>query len=310
MTSGPSPIEARPRVLPSQTGRISTTFGTAFVTMTRDPDGQPFEVFLNVGKAGSETFASAEALGRLISLALRLNSPISRSERLQGIVSQLEHIGSLANDASLPSIPDALAKVLLEFSVEGTPAEPLQPTLSRADSDEQLQQNSNETVSEEAFKPLSPREVITAQKPQRNLPAITLSKERNQQKQPMNTLYSLPDEILTATEQLAAAVLLAGPVAAYQQAKARLDGDAQARELLESFLKTQSDLRVCQSRNAVTQSDVDALRALQRQVQSNQVILEYARTQQAAVAFLPDVNQEISQLLGVDFASLAGQSSC
>lgn len=31
--------------------------------LTRDPDGQPFEVFLNVGKAGSETFASAEALG-------------------------------------------------------------------------------------------------------------------------------------------------------------------------------------------------------------------------------------------------------
>jgi cell fate (sporulation/competence/biofilm development) regulator YlbF (YheA/YmcA/DUF963 family) len=139
---------------------------------------------------------------------------------------------------------------------------------------------------------------------------MNLSLKRNKQKQPMDTLYSLPDEILTAAEQLAAAILHAEPVAAYHQAKARLDGDAQARELLERFLKAQSEIRVSQSRNAVTQSDVDQLRALQRQVQSNRIIIDYAETQQTAMTYLPDVNQEISQLLGVDFASLAGQSSC
>ncbi len=126
----------------------------------------------------------------------------------------------------------------------------------------------------------------------------------------MDTHYSLPENIAIAAEKLAAAILQAEPVAAYQQAKARLDGDAHAHELLERFLKTQSDLRVRQSRNAVTQSDVDQLRALQREVQSNRIILDYAETQQAAIAYLPDVNQEISQLLGMDFASLAGQSSC
>ena len=126
----------------------------------------------------------------------------------------------------------------------------------------------------------------------------------------MDPQYSLPDTIFAATEQLAAALLQAGPVAAYNQARARLDGDAQARELLERFIKTQSNLRLRQSRNTVTQSDVDELRALQRQVQANQIIMNYVETQQAAIAYLPAVNQEISQLIGFDFASLAGPSSC
>ncbi len=70
-------------------------------------------------------------------------------------------------------------------------------------------------------------------------------------------------------DQLAAAVLRAQPMADYQQAKARLDADPEARELLDRLAKAQSDLRVRQAQNAVTQADVDQLRAIQRQVQSN-----------------------------------------
>jgi cell fate (sporulation/competence/biofilm development) regulator YlbF (YheA/YmcA/DUF963 family) len=277
--------------------------------VTRDPDGQPFEVFLNVGKAGSETFASAEALGRLISLALRLNSPLSRAERIRDIADQLEHIGSTSSGAALPSIPDALAKVLREFIAEEASNEPAQLSVSEPSSHEQLNP-APESVSEKLFQPPSLGSDPPATKPRRNLTVINLSLKGKKRKQPMDTQYSLPDEILTTAEQLAAAILRAGPIAAYQQAKARLDGDTQARELLERFLRTQSDLHVRQSRNAVTQSDVDELRALQRQVQSNRIILDYAETQQAAIAYLPAVNQEISQLLGVDFASFAGPSSC
>lgn len=310
MTPELSLVEARPRVLYSQTTRISTALGTSFITLTSDPDGQPFEVFLNVGKAGSETFASAEALGRLISLALRLSSPLPRSERVRDIADQLEHIGSTANGASLPSIPDALAKVLRESLVEAVSEKSFHPSLSEATSDKQLTSSSSETDSDKPFQPSTPGVDLSATKPRRNLPEIDLSLKGKKKKQPMDTINSLPVEILTAAEQLADALLHAGPIAAYQQAKARLDGDKHARELLERFLKTQSDLRVRQSLNAVTQTDVDQLRALQREVQSNRIIIEYAETQQAAIAYLPRVNQEISQLLGVDFASLAGPASC
>ena len=62
--------------------------------------------------------------------------------------------------------------------------------------------------------------------------------------------------------------------------------------------------------DAVTQADLDQLRVFQREVQSNHVIIEYARAQQDAIAYLREINQEIGELLGVDFAALAGRSSC
>jgi cell fate (sporulation/competence/biofilm development) regulator YlbF (YheA/YmcA/DUF963 family) len=136
-------------------------------------------------------------------------------------------------------------------------------------------------------------------------------KKGNKCKNKMVTkVITLPENISTATEQLAAAILRAEPIAAYQQAKARLDADPEAHELLERLTRAQADLRMRQTKNAVTQADLDQLRDLQRQVQSNQRIMDYAETQQMAISYLPAVNQEISQLLGVDFASLAGPASC
>lgn len=281
-------IESRSRFLPSQTTRLSTALGTAFVTLTRDSEGQPFEVFLNVGKAGSETYATAEALGRLISLALRLNSPVSRSERALEIADQLEHIGAMANGTGQPSIPDTLARVLREALTEPSTSSP---------------------------EILSTRKVIHSKPISKTGPdLINISnplKKGSKRKNKMDTnVVTLPENISTATEQLAAAILRAEPVAAYQRAIARLEADPEAHELLERFSRAQADLRMRQAKNAVTQADVDQLRALQRQVQSNQKIMDYAETQQIAIAYLPEINDEISQLLGVDFASLAGPASC
>jgi cell fate (sporulation/competence/biofilm development) regulator YlbF (YheA/YmcA/DUF963 family) len=281
-------LEARPRVLTSQTTRVSTTLGTAFVTLTRDPEGQPLEIFLNVGKAGSDTYATAEALGRLISLALRLESPVSRAERAHELADQLQNIGARMDATEQPSIPDALARVLREALMESPPAMP-----ENAITPEPVPSKSS-TITVQAMMNIS--------KP---------IKQRNKGKNLMDTtVVTLPDNISTAVDQLAAAVLRAQPIADYQQAKARLDADPEARELLEHMAKAQADLRVRQAQNAVTQADVDQLRATQRQVQSNRRIMDYAKTQQAAVAYLPAVNREISMLLGVDFVSLAGPGSC
>ena len=121
---------------------------------------------------------------------------------------------------------------------------------------------------------------------------------------------NLPSNLLTATERLATVITSAEPIAAYLQAKVRLDNDPQARDLLECVSSAQSDLRMRQVNGNITQADLDHLRTLQLQVQSNRLIMDYAETQQAAIAYLPQVNQEISQLIGVDFASLAGPASC
>ena len=117
---GPGPaMKPRPHVLPGKTYRQETPLGTAFITVTDDDEtGEPFEVFVNVGKAGSDTAAVAEALGRLISLCLRLRSPLSPRERVKEIVGQLSGIGGGRSLGFGPhrvdSLPDAIARVLAE----------------------------------------------------------------------------------------------------------------------------------------------------------------------------------------------------
>ena len=96
----------------------------------------------------------------------------------------------------------------------------------------------------------------------------------------------------------------------YQQAQAYLKEDRQARTLLEQLSQAQADLRKMQSNSGVTQAEIDNLRTLQEQVQHNNVIMTYAQTQQGAVNFLREINNEISQLLGIDFASFANHTTC
>ncbi|HWT80447.1 MAG TPA: vitamin B12-dependent ribonucleotide reductase, partial [Candidatus Methylomirabilis sp.] len=111
-------VKPRPRTLRGVTYRIDTPLGTGYVHVNQGPSGEPFEVFLNVGKAGSDVQADAEALGRLISLILRMPSPLSPRDRVEEIVKQLDRIGGRRDlgmgPARVRSIPDAIAQVLAE----------------------------------------------------------------------------------------------------------------------------------------------------------------------------------------------------
>ena len=62
---------SRPDLLKGSTRRVETPLGTMYVTITEDERGQPFEMFITLGKAGHALMADVEAIGRLISLALR-----------------------------------------------------------------------------------------------------------------------------------------------------------------------------------------------------------------------------------------------
>lgn len=106
----------RPMTLTGTTYRSPTPLGTAYITVNHNGDKDPFEVFANVGKAGSDTAAVAEAIGRLVSLALRMPSPLSAQERLTEIINQLSGIGGRRPLGFGPnrvrSLPDAIAQVL------------------------------------------------------------------------------------------------------------------------------------------------------------------------------------------------------
>ncbi len=109
---------ARPRRLQGATYFIQTPVGKAYVTVNRNGGEEPFEVFANVGKVGSEGAAMSEAMGRLISLVLRLPSHISPTERLDMVINELEGIGGSRSigfgSNRVTSLPDALAHVLRE----------------------------------------------------------------------------------------------------------------------------------------------------------------------------------------------------
>jgi ribonucleoside-diphosphate reductase alpha chain len=117
----------RRRMLHGSTYRIGTPLGTTFVTVNENGGEEPFEVFLHTSKAGSETAAVSEAIGRLISYVLRLSSPVSPRQRLAEVVRQLSGIGGgrpLGFGAQrVLSLPDAVSQVLAEYLGQGKPGE-------------------------------------------------------------------------------------------------------------------------------------------------------------------------------------------
>jgi ribonucleoside-diphosphate reductase alpha chain len=97
---------SRPELLRGTTRRLETPLGTLYVTVTEDDRAQPFEVFMSLGKAGGALMADVEALGRLISLALRSGIPMKEIHRqLRGISS--DRVMGLGPNKIL-SVPDAV----------------------------------------------------------------------------------------------------------------------------------------------------------------------------------------------------------
>lgn len=119
-------VKPRPLKVTGATYRMSTPVGSAFITINEDESGEPIEVFLNVGKAGSDVTAMAEALGRMISTSLRFRGNLSAGERVEQIAQQLSGIGGRRSVGFGPdkvrSLPDAVAAALamhFKLSVNG-----------------------------------------------------------------------------------------------------------------------------------------------------------------------------------------------
>ena len=108
----PAPVSAvrkRPDVVQGFTQKVQTGLGAMYLTVN-ELDGKPFEVFATIGKSGRSITAKAEAIGRLVSLALRSGIEV------RDIVAQIKGIGGehpvFRGKGLLLSIPDAIAWVL------------------------------------------------------------------------------------------------------------------------------------------------------------------------------------------------------
>lgn len=126
----PTEAQARPRGTLAPRARPVVTFGstekvalgcgrTLYVTINTDDVGL-CEVFLQMGKAGGCTAAYSDALGRLVSLALRSGI------ETRSIIKQLKGLRcpspSWHNGGPTLSCPDAIAKAIERFLGGGDPA--------------------------------------------------------------------------------------------------------------------------------------------------------------------------------------------
>jgi ribonucleoside-diphosphate reductase alpha chain len=127
----PEGKKPRPRALQGFTYQVQTPLGKSYLTINQGADGEPFELFISTTKAGTETFAVSEAIGRLVSYILRLSSTVPPRERLNEVARQLEGIGGGRSMGFGPnrvrSLPDALGRALYDFlsDTEGA-TEPLE----------------------------------------------------------------------------------------------------------------------------------------------------------------------------------------
>ena len=120
----------------------------------------------------------------------------------------------------------------------------------------------------------------------------------------------LSSQLQEATQLLIEHLLASEAFTQYQNARNDMDANPEAHVLMDQLGQSQARVRQMQAKSQVNQAEIDALRLLQQRVLRNPVILDYLGSQQEAVNLLRDVNREISELLGIDFASFANDSTC
>ena len=120
---------SRPRCLPSLTTKLSTELGSLYITVGLDEDGQPFEVFGSLGKAGSLQHGMTEMACRLVSLHLRRGTPVEEIiGQLQGIT-EMQPWPNLMEDGRtvyVKGLGDAIALVLRDYVAAQAEAESLE----------------------------------------------------------------------------------------------------------------------------------------------------------------------------------------
>jgi len=108
--SAPSVVKPRPRIVSGRTFKFKTGCGNIYITINKDGDGKPFELFVSIGKAGGCAASQTEMVGRLVSYALRSGLP------LPGMMEQLRGIGchtpAVDDGQKVLSCADAIAKAI------------------------------------------------------------------------------------------------------------------------------------------------------------------------------------------------------
>ncbi len=120
----------------------------------------------------------------------------------------------------------------------------------------------------------------------------------------------LNTELHDAAEAFIAAVQQSDVYDAFTRTRTEFQGDPELRAIRKHFNERSTELQTKQSTGALSQEEIDELRALQSSVNTHPATARYIQARQSLVASLQECNRGLSQELGFDFASAAARQSC
>ncbi|MCA0454849.1 MAG: YlbF family regulator [Chloroflexi bacterium] len=123
-------------------------------------------------------------------------------------------------------------------------------------------------------------------------------------------LNRLPSNVETTAKTLIESLLRTPTMVDVQQAKRSLDEDAETQALLKRYATAQSDLRSRQTSGSITQQDINFLRELQLQVQTNSKVIAFVEAQRFARFLLDETSSQLGEALGIDFTAMSAASCC
>ncbi|MDH7486567.1 MAG: YlbF family regulator [Anaerolineae bacterium] len=116
----------------------------------------------------------------------------------------------------------------------------------------------------------------------------------------------LDPELEAAARQFAARLAQTPPLAELRRVQEQLQADAEAQRLLAEWDEKQQELLARQrAGQTIAPAEIEALRRLRVRIYNYPTIRAYSEIQRQVQPYLTDLNMEISQVLGLDFAALS-----
>tara|TARA_Y100000310_G_C20691067_1_gene822239 strand:- start:2863 stop:4638 length:1776 start_codon:yes stop_codon:yes gene_type:complete len=137
----------RPTAMRGTTYKNNISYGDLYVTINDDEQGNPFEIFATIGKAGGFFSAKSEAICRLASLSLRAGIPPEE------VIAQIKGIRgpmpSWSEGGMVLSLPDAIAQIMIRHITKE------QPKLGLEFKSQSSEQISKEGMGQPAVNPIA-----------------------------------------------------------------------------------------------------------------------------------------------------------
>lgn len=126
----------------------------------------------------------------------------------------------------------------------------------------------------------------------------------------MEDIYKLPTALNQSLKNLIQSLTQSYELQNYLNAKHEYEADTTSFQLLQQLTAAQSELMQKQYDSQISRDDLKKIRDLQQRAKNNEKINAYSLSQQNAITFFREINDQISQLIGMNFAKLAKNSKC